>query len=148
MKRQLHDVDVVIGVDQDGIDRRYVELISEAVVLEFPRYRVHQGAASFREHAGGGVHEQLGQLYIGDVETGRHSYSLSDAFPDLRGTFVNGGPARAINERNKLLILVRVEARKFLCLIFDIHCWQSDPGEAFFKLAGCIDAISMGSIGG
>ena len=122
MKRQLHDVDVVIGVDQNCIDRGYVELISEAVVLEFPRYRVHQGAARFREHAGGGVHKQLGQFYVGEVETRRHSYGLSDAFPELRGTFVNDESARAINERNNLLILVRVEARKFLYLIFDIHC--------------------------
>lgn len=47
-ERQLHNVDVVVGVDEDGVERPWAQLVGDVIILKLAGYRVHVGTTGFR----------------------------------------------------------------------------------------------------
>ncbi|KAL2741070.1 3-phosphoinositide-dependent protein kinase 1 isoform X1 [Vespula squamosa] len=80
-ERKLHDVDVVVRVDENGVDRRQVKFIGQIVLLNLPGYRIRISATSFRQNAGGSVDEELAQFDVRQIEVWEDSQGLAHALP-------------------------------------------------------------------
>lgn len=72
-----------------------MQLVYNVIILKLAGHRVHVGATGLRQHAGGGIDEQLRELHVREVDVGvvdarKHSCGFANAFPELRRVFVSG----------------------------------------------------------
>lgn len=73
-----------------------MQFVDDVIILKLAGNRIHIGATGLRQHAGGGVDEQLRKLpvrevdVVGVVDVGEHSCGFVNAFPELRKVLVSG----------------------------------------------------------